>query len=470
MKHKKKKASRPTSVVLTDWSADPQHIGKSSRDVIYELMLSSLLYDEVLVQDEVFALSTRLAGWFSPGKDIDLLIKCLDLGTLRVLTHPVSAYLTDNLRELSTKAPIWARAQYIQDVGTLKGHIFAPTQLQEAFYHALDSHLLAYPHLRRPVGFRKRVDIFSLFGKILKEVLSTRHYRKWIGSAFKGVTQSMADEFVDCIIEPEKAIARIRDRGRECKVVAGADGRPVINRSLVDQLAELYPPTQLRAMKNLTQTAFAAPFCWREEAVGRYSRSLRELLWVPAAALGKVHRKEEVVSVEAHVDIPMSLPDLNSDFPRIIQRVRESESGRNLRASIQTLGEEVDFQTQVECWRAVADELARGVTRPKQVNVLSALLRVGRRMISGATVKGLYEFSKGKGVDLPDVFAAAFFTAAFGIVFDHGLEVIRNDLLQQRIRGQLERAVEFRCASLPMPPMIDDDVPAPGGGSIGAAT
>src|SRR3990172_615439 len=89
----------PSAVVLTDWGANVDLRGQNKdavqdKDaVLYDLMLLSLLYDDVYNQDEVFALSDTLAKWFPSGSQCDLLRKLLEFGSVTVLTHPLSAYL-----------------------------------------------------------------------------------------------------------------------------------------------------------------------------------------------------------------------------------------------------------------------------------------------------------------------------------------------------------------------------------------
>ena len=72
----------------------------------------------------------------------------------------------------------------------------------------------------------------------------------------------------------------------------------------------------------------------------------------------KIDEREKIVSVEAYVDIPMKLPELNSDFVEAIGHVRNSKAGKKLRKSILQLGRDIDFHSQVECWHEVSAEPA----------------------------------------------------------------------------------------------------------------
>jgi hypothetical protein len=460
MNPKQQRSSTLESLVLTNWAADERNIGKSPKEVLYELLLLSLLYDKILIQDEIFVLSPRMASWFSTGEYSELLRKCFDLGTLVVLKHPLFAYPTDELKELSLEAPILARAKYIQKFGTRAEYVFEPSAHQFALYHMIDSCLQNRPEAQRPVGYLKKLDIIPTFASILKEVLSSKHYTKWRNAAFRGITDAMAEEFVSFIEEPDRVVTRFRETGRDIVALTGSGDKTIFNRSLAYQAASLYPSRQARAMQRLVQTTFAAPFSWRENAAGSYSGSLRELLWIPAGSpteLGEPERQEEIVSIEAYADVSTALPDLGSDFVKAIVRVCNSEAGMKLRRSIRQLGQDIDFRSQKDAWLEVADELAKAVIQPKPFKIRTAVIRIGEKMVLGS-VAGLFDVIRGEKINIPTVLAGAFFSGALGIAFDHGYEVLRNDLGRQKIRRQLERAVEFRCTSLAMPPLVNEQI------------
>jgi len=459
-----------TSVVLTDWAAFPENMGTSPEATLYQLLLLSLLYDEILIQDEIFALSDKLAQWFTQDVYSELLTKCFDLGSVVILKHPLSAYPEERLRELALKAPIFARADYVRRYGTRAEHRFRPTARQLALYRVIDSCLATHPKAQRPVGSLQKFDIMATFASILKEVLSSRDYDNWRHSAFRRITDYMAEDFVGFIEEPERVVERCAAAGRPANVVTDASGRPTFNRSLAFQAARLYPKPQREAMKHLVQTTFAAPFAWREKAAGRYGGRLRELLWVPSgtqteiepvwvspgsqAEINRARGEKERVSVEACVDIPLHLPDLNEDFVEAVASVRDSEAGKRLRLAIRQLGADLDFSSQIETWYEVADLLASAVARPKRINIRTSAIRIGREMIVGSVADLLVKAMTGQQPTAPEIVATAFMSGAVGVVFDHGLELMRNDLHRQEVRQHLERAVDFRCSRIAVPSAV----------------
>jgi hypothetical protein len=442
----------PESVLMTDWATDDLSMGGSAKSTIFELMLLSLLYDNVLIQDEVFALSYKCADWFSEEKDLELLRKCFDIESIVILKLPLFAYPTDELKELAQKAPIYARAEYIQRYGTRAEKIFIPNASQLSLYHNIDAWLLNRPKAQRPVGSLQKFDIMSTFGVILKEVLSSKLYKKWRETAFQEITDDMAEDFIKFIEEPDKVVGRLKEKGIEFKTVVGPDGKPTFNRSLGFLASTLYSPKQAKAMQRLIQTTFAAPFSWRENAAGRYSKFLRELLWMPADTVPddlEYLEKGEIVSVEAHVDTRISLPEIDTDYVEAINHVRNTDAGKKLRISMHEIEKGINFNKQKEAWDAVSYELAKVVVKKKSITIRTALVRVGKEFVVGSVASGL--FSIGQPVNVPRWLGEALLGGVLGIASDHIYAMLRSDVKRQKLRQKIERAVEFRCTPIEIP-------------------
>jgi hypothetical protein len=79
------------------------------------------------------------------------------------------------------------------------------------------------------------------------------------------------------------------------------------------------------------------------------------------------------------------------------------------------------------------DELASFVTPRKKVDILAAFIGVGKNMVMGAVVKGLYDLSMGKKIDIPSSLVGALLAVTVGLVSDHFLDVLRNDLQRQNV-------------------------------------
>lgn len=446
----------PESVILTDWATDDLSMGGSAKGTIYELMLLSLLYDNVLIQDEVFALSDKCANWFSEEKDMELLRKCFDIESLVVLKHPLFAYPTEDLKELAQTAPIYSRARYIQRYGSKGDKMFTPSDSQLKLYQNMDAWLLSRPKAHRPVGALKQFDIMPTFGLILKDVLSSKHYSKWRKSAFRGITDKMTDEFIGFIEKPDMVVAKLKQRNKYYKVVVGTDGVPTFNRSLGFLATTLYPDAQSKAMQRLIQTTFAAPFSWRENAAGRYGKYLRELLWTPADSLQEnlEHiEKGEVVSVEAHIDTQISLPEINTDFVDAINYVRNTDAGKALRKSMHQIEKDVDFNKQVTAWQGVAYELAKAITKTKPITIRTALIKIGNDFTVGSVAAGVFNLATKQAINTPAILGEAFLGGALGVSSTHIMAMLRNDIKRQDLRQKIEQSVTFRCSPIEIPPL-----------------
>ncbi len=348
-----------------------------------------------------------------------------------------------------------ARAKYIQGSGTRGEHPFKPNQQQLKFYAYLDSCLLNRHRSHRPVS--QHFDIMHVFAQLLKTVLSERQYRKWRSRAFRGVTDAMADTFVRYIDEPERIVHDLKAAGRNPLIIAH-QGLPVFNRSLAYQATAMYPPRSAKAMQDLVQTTFYAPFASRERAVGRYSRYLRELVWVPPGDQpleAEGESIDNIVSVEANIDVLVGLPDLSTDFADAIAAVRESNAGISLRHSVRQIGSEQTFRSQESAWMGVADLLASRVNRAKPVSLRTTLLRVGKDVVCGTLAYGILSPVLELDKVIPGVLGEALLGGTIGVAFDHGYKILRADLQRQKLRSQIERAVQFRCTQVEIPTVAD---------------
>ncbi len=444
---------QPSSVLMTDWAVDGKSIGNLDA-VIYELMLLSLLYDSVLIQDEIFALSPKFANMFSSKENIDILKKLLDIGAITVLTHPLQVYPTDELKELATAAPIFARAKYTQQYSTRADKLFKPSNKQITLYHEIDACLSRNPGTQRPVGSLMQFDIMKAFGFLLKDTLSSKHYKKWIGSAFGGITNEMADDFINFIEDTEKLSSQLTRNNKGIRLVPGPDGKPVFNRSLGYLATTLYPHRQAKAMQSLIQTTFAAPFCWRENASGRFSKFLRELLWMPEDIINDGYDQlgeGSIVSVEAHTDIEILLPEMNTDFVDHIQAIRDSLPGKKLRMVVRHMEQDISFNRQVESWYEVADLLASLITTGKPVTIREYLLGVGNGLVCGAVAHGLLTQVRSTKIDMAGNLLEGLLSGGLGILSGSLYRIFRDNRKNQKLRKKIENAVEFRCSPFNMP-------------------
>ena len=119
-------SKRPSSLLLNDLQSDPDSFGAHPEQLIYQLMLLSLLYEEILIPDETIVLSDKITQWLSSPAGFNQWTQLLDLGSITFLLHPTRAYdeRDNELRDLSEKHPFLARAKHLQGRATKHGAEF----------------------------------------------------------------------------------------------------------------------------------------------------------------------------------------------------------------------------------------------------------------------------------------------------------------------------------------------------------
>ena len=100
----------PDSIVMSDWAAS-KYICAAPQTFLYTLAILSLVYDHVLLLDEMLVLSAKLANWFNDPTLTRLLEELFDAGTITVLTLASERYPTAMLRDRSLTAPLQTRGR-----------------------------------------------------------------------------------------------------------------------------------------------------------------------------------------------------------------------------------------------------------------------------------------------------------------------------------------------------------------------
>ncbi len=446
----------PRSIILTDWSADVEYLapGNDPHPVVWELMLHSMLRDEVLVQDEALVLSEKLANWFSTADGLRLLDELFEMGSLVVLKFPLSGYPRRDLKDQAAAEPILARSKYLQQYSTKGGEQFRPTDAQVLFHHRLDSLLRTHRVSQRQVAEAKST-YYSAFANRLSEILLDPRYRPWITSCIGTMSDRTREVMAECIIEPERAKHRIRSsKGRVLRGRFVDRGRHV-TRSLLYRLADAEFPEDRAALRRLIQTAFAASLCHTEQAAGRYSAALRELLIIPQDAEAATAASVPVVRAGPVIRTTLHLPYPEPGFSTVIREIRETQPGKALRDVTSHAGAAFDFREQEHAWRAVAEELSQRLVRGKEVSIMHTLLETPRRFaeagLAVGIVKGLHHLPvHDLSIHLQELGLETIAHGGVGLILDVLLKLCRTHFENQEFRTHLERAVEFRCSDVPL--------------------
>lgn len=445
---------RPSSIVLTDWAADVDHLRADRHGVIYQLLLLSLLYDQVLLQDELLVLSNALAEWFGQRDGQRIWNEVLDVGSLVILRHPISEYPTKDLKEYAQEHPLHARAKYIEEFGAKDDQHFQPAPIQKAFYSSIEMSLARDTRASREVGALRKMEIMPRFATTLDSVL--RHPNvPWFKATFPALSPNDVAQFHKYVGNPSLLVKELARKGATFNVVPDPKGQPTFNRALAYQAAGLFSATKEAAFRRLIQSAFALPFCWREDAVGRYGGILNAVPPRMIRATGRRRRDSGSVTVEAHVNIPLPMPKLEPGFAKAIGRVRESSAGRHLRETVARLGRSLSFEQQKACWAAVAEELATSIAAPFHFGV--SLDSIGCRLVEGALIGAVVhqalesQANQHEFLISPVGLLAGEAHAACGIVFDAIRDLWKVEMARADLRTRLEGSVEFRCIWIPDP-------------------
>ena len=238
---------RPSRLVLSDWAADVEAIASSRDALLYELLVSALMYDAIFIQDESIVLSDKLAAWFGTQEGFDLLSTILNSRAFIVLTLQ---NWPGELEELRVNRPMLARARYIEKYATKGENPFHPTVAQLVFYERLDQYFSDNRTLvQHPAAADGRFDLIPTFGSLMREVLTNSRYIAWLSSTFGDVDAPVHETIAGCTLDPEEAVRRVFNKFRKKPNLAHSpDGRVLFTRSLAYQVAQTYPnPRQRKA-------------------------------------------------------------------------------------------------------------------------------------------------------------------------------------------------------------------------------
>jgi len=125
-------------LILSDWAASENAIPQNRQRILEELLVLSLVFDEILIQDDILALNMNLANMFAPQNYFNILEQLIESGALVILSHPLYLYPDDDIKDRAKVSPIFSRAEYIKRYGTAGDKVFNPTDKQLHFYKCID--------------------------------------------------------------------------------------------------------------------------------------------------------------------------------------------------------------------------------------------------------------------------------------------------------------------------------------------
>lgn len=432
------KKMRPNSIIMSDWGAYG-NIYNTPEKLVTDIIILSLLYDEVLIQDEVFVLSDLMPKWFERAEGNDLLAKIFELDSIVLLgwkSYP-SEIKTDYKHH-----PMFARAEYHEKFSTRGDSIFIASESNKDFYKKIEYFLTIRKSAIRDRGAKCSFDVNKSFCKVFTELLSKEVYKPWLSSVFPEISSGIKDQFLNFAHNPNFGITELIKAGKEVK----SHNDPVFNRSLGFQLSTFYKDEIKYSIQRLIQSAYAIPLCESEEAVGKYGYQLKEVPWFSSEETAYSHISEKKVTVEAEANTNLSIPSIISDFPQTINSIRQSDAGKALRYAMREIGNDTNFTRITHCWEGVAEELASCVDIKEKKSARTTALRIGEKIITG-TVIG--ELSSMVFTNIHTPYIGALLGTGIGLSFDHGLELMKYEIQRQKNRQLIESLIEFRCSWIP---------------------
>lgn len=431
---------RPSRLLLSDWGAYGD-VYSSAEEFISEVIILSLMYDEILIQDEIFTLNSSMPNWFSGKYGHNLLSKFMNLESIVFLGWNS---FPENIDIDPSISPFRARAQFLQDYSTNGDSIFVPNNTQKKFYQDIDSLYTQHPNRLRPRSTLKEVDPYVLFKKIFCEILLNGSYNEWLKNTHPFITDNIKEDLLNFALNPEKGLALLKDMKFTVKNVE-KNGAVIFNRSLGFQLSKLYKQEAKSDIQELIQSCFAIPLCHSENAVGKFSKRLRE---IPLSI-----KDERIITnimdkpvLEFDSETVFNIPNLVDDFPTIINKVRNSTAGIELREVLREQTNVIPHWLLQDKWKAVANELAYECHIGTPINFLTRALSVGGSVVTSTAVSQLTSSAS----NLHDNLLISSLSTGLGIISEEIVRLVYQRLKTHKTRKEIESLTNFRCSWMPV--------------------
>ena len=260
----------PRRIVLTHWNAG---VFRSHMipHLLPELVVYSLLYDEVLIREEDLLTNRRITSLLGDQLQFEIFSELLGAGLVKLLRLPTSLY-PGGRRFDPEILPISARAEEHQERRTYKGKPWRATAREWALFRRLDRIVVDRERASRP---HSKFPFDNPFATKLAAILENRQaYRLGQHPVFSHLDPQTADAFARFCREPEAWQRFLHKRGVKSPIVGPDAG---FYRSAAYQCSAFLPTP--RAIVRLAESVYAATYCEREESDGRYGGS--ELVELP---------------------------------------------------------------------------------------------------------------------------------------------------------------------------------------------
>lgn len=324
------KEREPRRIILTQWNAGVFKKSSLPR-LLPELVIYSLLYDDVLIREEDLITNRHITRHLTNEENFRIFEELLNNGLVKLLRLPSTAYPPER-RFDPALLPISARAEEHQLRRTYKGRSWKPTAWEWKLFHRLDRIVDQSSDASR---FHVPFPLDNPFANELAHLLEKREDYIKNHPVFRYVDPKTSDYFIKFCREPEAWQRFLRDSGAK-EIIIGPDGG--FYRSAAYQCLYLLPSP--RTMQRLVESVYAATYCDREVSDGRYG-SGSELIELPFRYELEEERQAadqsianiDVVPTDAVADIA-----IGPGIAPVLTRTRESQAFDELQRSIDQLG------------------------------------------------------------------------------------------------------------------------------------
>jgi hypothetical protein len=443
-------------IVLTHWNAG---VFRSATlpNVLPELIIYSLLYDEVLIREEDLITNRWIMRLLSEASNFALFSELLVSGFVKLLRLPLGFYPAGR-RFDPIRLPISARVEEHELRRTYKGSAWKPTQWEWAVFRSLDEIVGNHQSASR---FHAPFPEDNPFAAQLADLLDNREaYRLKAYRAFRSLDDQTAEQFSAFCHDPEAWRRFLRERGVANPIIGPDAG---FYRSAAYQCSS-YLPTP-RAILRLVESVYAATYCERESSDGRYGGSeLVELPYRYSSDSARTAAAEEALQIEiAPTDVAATIT-LKPGIATVLERTRQSPEFKALRESLNALEGNPDSpllqeQRFRDSWRnlcAVYSESSAMSLEPSK----SQDHRIVRYSIYAyilARVFGFFILPTRHGLEL-EVAEDAATIAAIEKLGPKMLRGFRALVRIPALHKRMENAVAVRCSAVPLN-VVDVNVP-----------
>lgn len=429
-------ATNSQKLILTHWEP-AVYSAKQNPYILQELIISALVYGEVLIKDTDLILNKHVNSYLSKKDNYEIFAELLRLGLVKILTLPPK-YYPQNMRTDPSFEPISARAEEVSLRKTLGEMEWTPDDKARRFYKSLDNLLLQSRNglrIVKPVG--EDNPFAKWLGKFLKE---REHFQLERFPQFKGIDGAIADVLIKCCDEEGYWIKFLQDQGRTTKKI-GEGGK--FYRSGAYQVLALFPSNRgIQSIKNLIQSIFNSWYCENENAHGRWGGKLIE---APYSYASESEANEAIIqAVKTEVVYTGRKIKLleNPDIGKIILKTKEKMKNEGLFEILPT--SEVEEKLFRQKWGIISEIFAENITQSiikiskaeKRVWEIAPLIFTGASQLLGF------------GISTGNIILELISDFGIGYLGPKLSKAVRAAITSQRISHEVSRALETRCSKV----------------------